>query len=769
MEQHSASVPDLSLLSQVFAATTSGIVIADARQPDLPVLYVNPAFERLSGYTAAEIIGRNCRFLQGEDRDQDARHKIRAALEQGLSITITLRNYRKDGTLFHNELSLSPLRDTAGTVTYFVGFQNDVTAREEAREKESRARQQLTSTLERITDGFVSFDQDWNITYVNAAAAEMATHHPSEVIGQNLFALSPLSTRLPIGRALQRAQETGLVQHELNYSAMGRHTDVTVYPGEDGVSMFIRDVTESHQSQRELQVSAERFSKVFQTSPVSIFVTRRKDGVFVDVNEEFLRQSGYRREEIIGRSSQDFPFLVGTALVGTALVGPALVGPEDREEVWDMLDRPQPTKNREFRLHNKAGEEISAVLSVVPIEMAGEACAIGFLRDVTEERRAQDHLEQSEQHSRSSAAELRRTLDLSLDLIVSIGSDDHFITVNAASGSILGYLPEEMIGRAALEFIHPASADATSAETRRIRAGQTTTFQNRYVHKNGRVVWLEWSAMVVPGDGVVYGVGRDVTQRRVAEEDQSFLADIVQASHNAIIGVALDNTIRSWNPGAEVLYGFAAAEVIGQPVTFLIPAQLQIQETGLIERAMQGHRDPPFEASRNTKDGQQIQVMVTLSPILDAEGQVVGVSKITRNITALRQAEREILALNEGLQQQLRHVTGLRKVDQSIAASADLDVTLSLILDNVREQLDVDAVTILLLDQNLLTLEYVAERGFTTVLRGRKVRLGEDLAGQVALNRQPILIHDLRTVDLSPSWQNMLEKERIMAYYTDSE
>jgi PAS domain S-box-containing protein len=761
VEQHSASVPDFSLLSQVFATTTSGIVIADARQPDLPVLYVNPAFERLSGYAAAEIIGRNCRFLQGEDRDQDARHGIRAALEKGLSITITLRNYRKDGTLFHNELSLSPLRDTAGTVTHFVGFQNDVTAREEARQQEVRAREQLTSTLERITDGFVSFDRDWNITYVNAAAAEMATHHPSEVIGQNLFALSPLSTRLPIGRALQRAQETGLVQHELNYSAMGRHTDVTVYPGEDGVSMFIRDVTESHRSQRELQVSAERFSKVFQTSPVSIFVTRRKDGVFVDVNEEFLRQSGYRREEIIGRSSQDFPFLNGTALGGTALGGP-----EDREEVWDMLDRPQPTKNREFRLHNKVGEVISAVLSVVPIEVAGEACAIGFLRDVTEERRAQDHLEQSERHSRSSSSELQRTLDLSLDLIVSIGSDDHFIAVNAASNRILGYLPEEMIGRAALEFIHPASADATSAETRRIRAGQTTTtFQNRYFHKTGRVVWLEWSAVVVPRDGVVYAVGRDITQRRVTEEAQSFLADIVQASHNAIIGVSLDNTIRSWNPGAEALYGFAAAEVIGQPVTFLIPAEFQIQETGLIERAMQGHRDPPFEASRNTKDGQQIQVMVTLSPILDAAGQVVGVSNITRNITALRQAEREILALNEGLQQQLRHVTGLREVDQSIAASADLDVTLSLILDNIREQLDVDAVTILLLDQNLLTLEYVAERGFTTALRGLKVRLGEDLAGQVALNRQPILIHDLRTVDLSPSWQNMLDKERIMAYY----
>ncbi|WP_241191435.1 PAS domain S-box protein [Deinococcus psychrotolerans] len=125
-----ASAPDRWLLRQAFAASASSIAIADAQQPDIPIIYVNPAFERLSGYPAAEVVGSNCRFLQGEDRDQDARRKIQEAVQQGRSTTMVLRNYRKDGTLFHNELTLSPIRDAAGTLTHFVGFQTDVTARE---------------------------------------------------------------------------------------------------------------------------------------------------------------------------------------------------------------------------------------------------------------------------------------------------------------------------------------------------------------------------------------------------------------------------------------------------------------------------------------------------------------------------------------------------------------------------------------------------------------------------------------------------------------
>ena len=122
--------PDkLRWLDRAVTASTNAIVITDPNQPDDPLVYVNPAFERTTGYAAEEALGRNCRFLQGEDRDQPGLGELRAAVHEGRHCTVVLRNYRKDGTLFWNELSVYPVRDEEGGVANFVGVQNDVTER----------------------------------------------------------------------------------------------------------------------------------------------------------------------------------------------------------------------------------------------------------------------------------------------------------------------------------------------------------------------------------------------------------------------------------------------------------------------------------------------------------------------------------------------------------------------------------------------------------------------------------------------------------------
>jgi PAS domain S-box-containing protein len=122
------------LLERAVTASTNSIVITDPNQPDDPLVYVNPSFEKTTGYTAEEALGRNCRFLQREDREQPALRELRAAVREGRHCTVVLRNYRKDGTLFWNELSVYPVRDEDGGVANFVGVQNDVTERVRAEE-----------------------------------------------------------------------------------------------------------------------------------------------------------------------------------------------------------------------------------------------------------------------------------------------------------------------------------------------------------------------------------------------------------------------------------------------------------------------------------------------------------------------------------------------------------------------------------------------------------------------------------------------------------
>jgi PAS domain S-box-containing protein len=138
------------LLDRAVAASSNGIIITDPNLPDDPIVYVNPAFERITGYAAEEVMGRNCRFLQGEDRVQAQLEQLRAALGEGRGCRVVLRNYRKDGALFWNELYVSPVHDDEGRLTHFVGVQNDVTGRRRIQEalkgSEDRLRLAVEST-----------------------------------------------------------------------------------------------------------------------------------------------------------------------------------------------------------------------------------------------------------------------------------------------------------------------------------------------------------------------------------------------------------------------------------------------------------------------------------------------------------------------------------------------------------------------------------------------------------------------------------------------
>jgi diguanylate cyclase (GGDEF)-like protein/PAS domain S-box-containing protein len=123
---------DPKLLESVILASREGVVIADFGLPDRPLIYVNPGFESMTGYSAEEVVGRNCRFLQGDDHDQPELEVLRTAVREERHCVVKLRNYRKDGTVFWNELSISPVRDDADRVTHYVGIQKDITERVEA-------------------------------------------------------------------------------------------------------------------------------------------------------------------------------------------------------------------------------------------------------------------------------------------------------------------------------------------------------------------------------------------------------------------------------------------------------------------------------------------------------------------------------------------------------------------------------------------------------------------------------------------------------------
>jgi PAS domain S-box-containing protein len=153
--QRKQAEAQLHLLEQAIVGSNSGIVVVNATQPDQPLTYVNPCFERMTGYSAAEVIGRNCRLLQGSDTNQPGLTELRSALQEGSACQVVVRNYRKDGSLFWNELHISPLYSLTGQLTHFVGVQSDVTERQrsEAALRQQAEQEQRVLALTRLSAG----------------------------------------------------------------------------------------------------------------------------------------------------------------------------------------------------------------------------------------------------------------------------------------------------------------------------------------------------------------------------------------------------------------------------------------------------------------------------------------------------------------------------------------------------------------------------------------------------------------------------------------
>jgi diguanylate cyclase (GGDEF)-like protein/PAS domain S-box-containing protein len=135
LAQYREVLEELYRSRTIFESVTNGIVLSDATVQDMPLVYINPAFEQMTGYRRDEVYGRNCRFLQGDERDQPAVAQLRTAIRSSQPAQVLLRNFRKDGELFWNELYLSPIRGIDEQVTHYVGIQNDVTERVEATER----------------------------------------------------------------------------------------------------------------------------------------------------------------------------------------------------------------------------------------------------------------------------------------------------------------------------------------------------------------------------------------------------------------------------------------------------------------------------------------------------------------------------------------------------------------------------------------------------------------------------------------------------------
>jgi PAS domain S-box-containing protein len=257
----------LRLLERAVEASTSSISMVDAIQPDMPLIYVNPAFEHITGYKRDEVLGRNCRLLQGAELGQPSLDKIRKALQDGCAGEALVRNYRKDGTPFWNELRIAPVHDEHGRLTHFIGISDDVTERKlaEFQTMEQQARLMIFKhIIENVADGVITIDVSGAIRSFNPAAEKLFGYSASEIINNNINLLMPEPYCSEHDQYLARyisGRPAGIVGKQLELA--GKRKDGSVFPLELAVSVMeidqtkhfvgiMRDISERKQYEQEI-------------------------------------------------------------------------------------------------------------------------------------------------------------------------------------------------------------------------------------------------------------------------------------------------------------------------------------------------------------------------------------------------------------------------------------------------------------------------------------------------------------------------------------
>jgi PAS domain S-box-containing protein len=229
------------------------------------------------------------------------------------------------------------------------------------------------------------------------------------------------------------------------------------------------------------------------------------------------------------------------------------------------------------------------------------------------------------------------------DAIVGHTLDRRIVYWNRGAERIYGYTPDEVIGRSSSILMPPGQNELPGVIERVRRGEQVEHYETRRLRKDGTVI--DVSVAVSPistRDGEVVGVsvvGRDISERKQAEEALLRLAAIVDSSDDAIIGKTLDTTIVSWNRSAERIYGYTAAEVIGRPISVLLPPGSEDEVPAIMERLRRGEKVEHFETKRQRKDGTIIDVSVTVSLIKTRGGEIIGASAVARDISERKQAE----------------------------------------------------------------------------------------------------------------------------------
>ncbi|ELZ28795.1 PAS sensor protein [Halosimplex carlsbadense 2-9-1] len=630
-----------SLQERVIESAPVGITVADVTEPDEPLVSVNDRFEALTGYEESECLGRNCRFLQGEDTDEEAVARLRRAVDDEAETTVELRNYRADGTEFWNRVRVAPVENDEGEVTHYVGFQEDVTERVERQAELDRERSLLDSIFEQVPIHLYVKDREGRYERVSSAYLEEAYGWDAErVVG----ATDPELFDDELAEASHaddlRVVETGepIVGKEEYVPDVGEWNLTTKVPwrGPDGAVRGLFGVSQkiTERKKREQELAAYReFTDGVIDAIDDVFYVLDADGEVLRWNETLAEVSGYDDDEIETMEATDF-FAEG-----------------DREAVRDGIENIEAAAGvpLEARFETKDGDRIPYEIVASPLESPdGERVIAGIARDISERRERERQLE--------------AIVENTDDPIYIKDPDGRYRFVNEAAAANLGEPPEAIVGKTDDEFFDEETvADIVSDDSRVVETGEPLSREVSRPIDGDERIYLDYKYPYRDEDGEILGVmgiSRNITERKAAEEKlrererhlqeyREYTEDVLDAIDDVFYVFDETGAIQRWNDTVTEVTGYDDAEIAEMHGTDFFPEHAHGRVVEAIATVFDGGEER-VDAPVLTSDGEEIPYEFVASRLETPDGDAVLVG-VGRDISVRKARERELRETNERL------------------------------------------------------------------------------------------------------------------------